>query len=683
MLDAVSRLAISGCPVDLQAVNHQDGKCPPRVLVDLPPYPWDHSTSHWHESRLSLDYRKRSAPRHPLLGAPTPDFNRLEPSWRNIIRVVEIPWIRGHVVQSQIVYPAAGYVAMASQSSRLDQQTDSVSGYRLSEVSITKPLIVPDDAEGIETQLFLRPYNRSARRSSDVWKEFRVFSHSKSNGWSEHCRGLISLSRHQGFSAVEADRRLTSTSARHAQTIDLARTTCKKAADTARLYERIENLGLAFQGSFRCIEEVVVGAGQSLGYISIPDTASVMPGGIEHPHVIHPSTLDACMQMTSPILMDAGMLQAAMVPTFIKEISIAGDMPKKAGERLLVHADTQLKGKRSFKADITASRPSAFHTELPVVEIYGLICTAIPSSDSARSPAARGMSHKLLWEDSSHFRSSEDTALNNGAVGTTEQDLPPVTLIEPVYPTSASSSLVSRFVSTYGEGLVKTTSNFEDMADAGMNGRILICLAEMDGSILKTCTATKWSALQQMLSSTSKVLWVTRGGTMDVDSADAALITGLARTARSDNPGLCLITYDIDPKLASPEETVDLLLAVLKRSFGNTLNSKTNVEDMEFAERSGRIYVPRIVEDASLQSHLTSQSNGPQVDMQSFFHSERSLRLEVATPGLLDSLRFIEDGSATVPGTTRATNAAKSIWCQFSRRHDRTWATGGHVLDVQ
>ncbi|KAI4269144.1 MAG: hypothetical protein L6R38_007574 [Xanthoria sp. 2 TBL-2021] len=653
LLDAVSRLAVSGYPVNLQAVNNQDGKRPPRVLVDLPPYPWDHSTSHWHESRLSLDYRKRSAPRHPLLGAPTPDFNRLEPSWRNIIRVAEIPWIRGHVVQSQIVYPAAGYVAMAveaaSQSSRLDQQTDSVSGYRLSEVSITKPLIVPDDAEGIETQLFLRPYNRSARRSSDVWKEFRVFSHSKCNGWSEHCRGLISLSRFQGFSAVEADRRLTSTSARHAHTIELARTTCKKAADPARLYERFENLGLAFQGSFRCIEEVVIGAGQSLGYISIADTASVMPGGIEHPHVIHPSTLDACMQMTSPIQMESGMLQTAMVPTFIKEISIAGDMPKKPGERLLVHADTQLRSKRSFKADITASRPSAFHTELPMVEIYGLICTAIPGNDSTRSPAAGGMSHKLLWEDSSHFKSSEDTTLTNSAVSTTGQDLPPVTFIEPVYPTSASSSVVSCFVSTYGEGLVKTTSNFDDMADAGMNGRILICLAEIDGSILKTCTATQWSALQQMLSSTSRVLWVTRGGTMDVDSADAALITGLARTARSDNPGLRLITYDMNPKHASPEETVDLLLALLKRSFGNTLKSKTNVEDMEFAERSGRIYVPRIVEDANLQSHLTLQSNGPQVEMQSFFQPERSLRLEVATPGLLDSLRFVEDGSATVP----------------------------------
>ena len=596
----------------------------------------------------------RSAPRHPLLGAPTPDFNQLEPSWRNVIRVAEIPWIRGHVVQSQIVYPAAGYIAMAveaaSQGRRLDEEADSAAfQYRLIDVSISRPLIIPDDSEGIETQLLLRPYNRSVRRSSDIWKEFRVFSHSKSSGWSEHCRGLISSSQLQGCSAVEGDRKLTLTAARHAHTIERARTTCKTAVNTARLYETLETLGLAFQGSFRCIEEVAVGAQQSLGCIKIPDTASVMPGGIEHPHVIHPSTLDAFMQMTSPMLMEAGLLTVARVPTFIKEIAIAWDMPRNASERFLVHADTQLQSKRSFKADITASRASVSHPELPLVEIHGLICAAIPGSESSRSSGVEGMSHRLLWEASSHLTSSENSTLTNGAARRIKHELPQVTLITPFHPTPTSSSVVSQFAARYGEGYVKTTANFEDMADAGRDDRIYVCLAEIGCSVLKACTATQWSALQQMLSSASRMIWVTRGGTMDVDAADGALITGLARTARSDNPALRLITYDMDPKHAAPEETVDRLLSLLKRSFGDDTNSNSKAEDMEFAERSGRIYVPRVVEDPSLQSHLTLQSNEPQVGTQRLFQSGRSLRLDVATPGLLDSLRFIDDSSGTAP----------------------------------
>ncbi|KAL9626997.1 MAG: hypothetical protein Q9204_006884, partial [Flavoplaca sp. TL-2023a] len=661
MLDTVSRLVVSGYPVDLQAVNNQYFKHAPKVLIDLPSYSWDHTTSHWHESRVSREYRQRSAARHPLLGAPTPDFNLLEPSWRNIMRVAEIPWIRGHVVQSQIVYPAAGYVAMAveaaAQSNRLGPQTEFLSGYRLSDISITKPLIIPDDSDGVETQLFLRPYNRSASKSSDILKEFRVFSYSKSTGWSEHCRGLISLSKPQGFSAVEGDRQLKSTSTHHAQTIDLARTICRKVTNPATLYERLETLGLAFQGAFRCIEQVAVGAQQSLGYIKIPDTASVMPAGIEHPHVIHPSTLDAFMQMTSPMLMEAGILQAAMVPNFIKNITITKDMPTKAGEKLLVHADTQLQGKRSFKADITASRSNTTHTELPVVEMHGLVCTAIPGSDSARSSGVDGMSHKFVWEEKTQFKSSEDSTLANGTdsmltdgvVRKRTHDLPPVTLIEPVHSTPASSSLVSHLVTIYGEHLVRTTRDIGDIANAGLDGRIYICLSEIDSSVLKNCTTTQWSAVQQMLCSTSRVLWVTKGGTMGGHSTDAALITGLARTARSDNPALRLVTYDMDPKDSSPEKTAHLLTAILERSFTNAASSSPNLADMEFSERGGKIYVPRVVEDPSLQSHLRLQSNEPQIKTQKFFQPDRSLRLGVATPGLLDSLRFVDDTSATIP----------------------------------
>ncbi|KAL8717879.1 MAG: hypothetical protein Q9181_008266, partial [Wetmoreana brouardii] len=216
MHSAISQLAVSDYPVDLHVVNSQDNEHPPRVQIDLPPYPWDHTTSHWHESRLSIDYRKRSAPRHPLLGAPTSDFNRLEPSWRNIIRVSEIPWIRGHMIQSNIVYPAAGFVAMAveasTQRSRLDHRDDSITDYRLRDIFIGKPLMIPNNAEGVETQFVLRPYNRSALKSSDAWDEFRLFSHTKSNGWSEHCRGLISLCYHEDYSAVEGGRELSSTS---------------------------------------------------------------------------------------------------------------------------------------------------------------------------------------------------------------------------------------------------------------------------------------------------------------------------------------------------------------------------------------------------------------------------------------------------------------------------------------
>lgn len=186
MLSAASSLTVYGYPVNLKAVNFESAEHRPRVLVDLPSYAWDHSIGYWHESRFSLDYRKRSAPRHPLLGAPSSDFNALEPSCRNIIRASEIPWIRGHVIQSNIVYPAAGYISMAIeaslQSGQLNGRSQAIRTYRFRDVNVNSMLLIPDDAAGVETVLSLRPYNHSARSSSDEWDGFRIFSYTNSEG---------------------------------------------------------------------------------------------------------------------------------------------------------------------------------------------------------------------------------------------------------------------------------------------------------------------------------------------------------------------------------------------------------------------------------------------------------------------------------------------------------------------
>ncbi|KAL8919077.1 MAG: hypothetical protein Q9208_006961 [Pyrenodesmia sp. 3 TL-2023] len=637
MFTAVCQLAVSGYPIDLQAVNGPSGKHQPSVLIDLPTYPWDHSTSYWHESRLSIDYRQRSAPRHPLLGAPSPYSSRHEPSWRNIIRVSEIPWIRGHLIQSNIVYPAAGFVTMAvealAQRCRLDPKQGPVSRFQLKDVSISKALIIPSSPEGIETQFVLRPYNTSAHRSSDHWDEFRVFSHNQSDGWSEHCRGLITASRYQEPTEVEGDGEITKASPRQFETFETAKTTCSHTADLVLLYETLKGFGIGFQDAFRCIENASVGGHESLGHIRIPDTAAVMPAGTEHPHVIHPSTLDACMQMTTPTLLDAGMLQVPMVPTFIEAITIASDVPKEAGKRLLVHADTRLQGKRSLKADVVARPESASRSEPIVIEMRGLVCTAIPGVGPVQSTDP-GKCHKLGWEL---------TSLD--VTPTTPAGVPQVILIQPACPSPTTQSIVSSLSSLLGERIAHISSRFLDVIDAGLNGKVCICLSEMDNPILKDCSASQWSAVKRMLCSPSRVLWVTRDGSMDPATG---LITGLARAARSDNNALHLVTCDLDMRQTSPEDAAIHISTILESSFG-ARQEGGEARDVEFVERSGQIYVPRVAEDQSLQRHVSSEETEPQAEVQPFFQPGRSLRLDVATPGLLDSLRFVEDVSATVP----------------------------------
>lgn len=165
-----------------------------------------------------------------------------------------------------------------------------------------------------------------------------------------------------------------------------------------------------------------------------------------------------------------------------------------------------------------------------------------------------------------------------------------------------------------------------------------ICLAEMHGSVLKELTESQWVGLKKMLPSASGVLWVTQGGAMNVTSAEAGLISGLARTARSENAAPRLLTLDMDPEHVCPDEKARILMSVLDRaSVSKDVGEPT--ADLEFIERAGQTYIPRVVVDESLQKHLTAGTTEPDTEVLTFIQPTRPLSLEVVAPGLLDSLR--------------------------------------------
>jgi acyl transferase domain-containing protein len=94
----------------------------PSVIKNLPTQPWDHDQSYWNESRTSREYRLHSQPFEPLLGTrkKLPDG---QIQWRNILRSSHIPWIKGHVIQGEVFFPAACYCYMA-----LEAATSSLEG---------------------------------------------------------------------------------------------------------------------------------------------------------------------------------------------------------------------------------------------------------------------------------------------------------------------------------------------------------------------------------------------------------------------------------------------------------------------------------------------------------------------------------------------------------------------------
>lgn len=86
-----------------------------QLLKGLPSYAWDHDeTLPQRPSTLNLG-RFHNSPPHELLGRIFwhGDGHQEELHWRNILKLGELPWLRGHQVQEHVVLPAAAYLSMA------------------------------------------------------------------------------------------------------------------------------------------------------------------------------------------------------------------------------------------------------------------------------------------------------------------------------------------------------------------------------------------------------------------------------------------------------------------------------------------------------------------------------------------------------------------------------------------
>ena len=195
MQDLACLLLNNGYPVDLNAVNFPGYSFFPKVLHDLPNYPWNHETSHWVESQLNQSHRFRKHPQHELLGSLMNGTNPFAPTWRHIIRSSEIPWVLDHLVQGDIVYPGAGLMVMAIEAivQITDEVRELILGYELRDVDIKTALVIPETSEGVEVQLSLRPCTDKMLEKD--WSEFLICSIPENNSCVEHCKGLVRVAR--------------------------------------------------------------------------------------------------------------------------------------------------------------------------------------------------------------------------------------------------------------------------------------------------------------------------------------------------------------------------------------------------------------------------------------------------------------------------------------------------------
>lgn len=134
------------------------------ILKDLPAYSWDHPNLIWKESRSSRIFRAQSQPRHELLGHSITHGERekREMHWKQILRLSELPWLAGHKIQGEVLFPASGYLSMAYEAAiRLVDDQHPLRLVELHDIDIVRAMRLEEESSGLEVVLTIRVTSHS------------------------------------------------------------------------------------------------------------------------------------------------------------------------------------------------------------------------------------------------------------------------------------------------------------------------------------------------------------------------------------------------------------------------------------------------------------------------------------------------------------------------------------------
>ncbi|KAI0445140.1 hypothetical protein F4803DRAFT_509526 [Xylaria telfairii] len=363
MLNLAGNLFAFGFPVAMDRVNN-DGSSPMRMLTDLPQYPFNHSQSHWVESRLFRNYLQRSQIRHELLGVPSSDWNPLRPRWRNTIRVSDLPWLRDHQINGSIIYPAAAMLVMVIEAVRsIACPGLAISGYRFRDVTISSGLTIPLEAEGAEVQLYIENSKlaQTSNISSIECKEFLLCSY-RENEWKEVCSGSIIteyVKQPNNMFNAEEDSQQSDKHLLHQ--FEQIAAKCDRTNSRERLYQISQQMGYNFGPAFQTLHNVAFhgGGGYTTAHVILDEwMINSRPGSTVQDHVIHPTTLDGVLQTAAALSTEGGtVLGPLQVPTHFTDIWISNDLLSRTS-------------KATMRVASKTQRSTARHTDSFVVATF-------------------------------------------------------------------------------------------------------------------------------------------------------------------------------------------------------------------------------------------------------------------------------------------------------------------------
>ncbi|KAK8061351.1 polyketide synthase [Apiospora phragmitis] len=502
----------------------------PKVLHDLPNYPWNRGTKYWFESHLSRANRFQVHGRYDLIGRPTADSIPFQPRWRGFLRSSENSWIEHHQVQKSVIYPAAGMVTMVLEGAKQLAQ-GQCAGYEVSDFKIEKAMLIPLTERGLEYAV-----NMSIREESPAKYEFSIYSKPLDGAWQQHGTGFVTIhptaqATHQHYQEEYA--RVTETA--------------DERVNPRQFYETLEVIGMNYGPLFQNITSLAKRDSMCSYTVRIPDTKSSMPGNFEFPHLIHPATLDCIFQTAFSLG------EGSMVPSYIGSLYVSAQPqpPTEAGRELVGYAEAERRSPREASVMFVASDESwkaqnVESTTKALIVAKDVTFTALePGTDaSGRTflPSHHNLCSEIIWGPEKELHDS------NALKEKTAKELPihlpgGVVVLVPNFMSPILADLCCE-LSDKIQCEVRTSTT---IAEESLPAYCISLLEVLPGHrFIWNWPEQDFLAFKSLATLSRGILWVTRGSQVEVANPRTSLLHALARTIHSENPQKRIVTLDLN-----------------------------------------------------------------------------------------------------------------------------------------
>ncbi|RAH86821.1 polyketide synthase [Aspergillus japonicus CBS 114.51] len=298
-------------------------------LTGLPRYPWDHEHSFWlpapsprSKRQLVTQHTICKSPVHSLLGSRDELDGGVGRGsvcrWSNELRVEQLDWLRGHVLQGQVIFPATGYLALGVEAALQVAAGRPVQAITLEDVHFLKALRVDEEA------------------GANIAVTLHV-SHDEEQLVQARCTVDLDVDR------TEETSRSTSAAATMNITVQLGNLvedllpeagTSSPASramaelDPGHMYSHLAQLGYEYSGPFQRIARLRRSLGQAIAQVDwTTDATADEPG-------LHPALLDNAVQVLFSAFTDHrdGGLWTLYMPVSIERVAINLPLCNSLGE---------------------------------------------------------------------------------------------------------------------------------------------------------------------------------------------------------------------------------------------------------------------------------------------------------------------------------------------------------------